>query len=199
MIHKSYFKVPEGYESLESFNAVLEKDIRNHPTLTWEPLDRVTRGGAVTQDILLKSSISIAIFEQALRSAIDDYRDSLLQNSDHPFYARFPKKYRLTLIASILKAKGRHPPHIHESSWLSGVYYVRIPSSVNNSSDNHEGWLEFGKPDYPLPDGFTPDVTVVKPEEGTALFFPSYFFHGTIPFTGSEERIGIAFDVYPQE
>ena len=199
MIHKTHIKVPKSYDSLEKFNAKLEQDIRNHPTLTWEPLERVTRGGAVTKDILLKPSKSITAFKQMLRSAIDDYRDKIVQNPNHPFYSRIPKNYRLTLIASILKEKGRHPPHIHESSWLSGVYYVRIPTVVNDSSKHQAGWLEFGRPDYELPDGFTPEVTAVKPEAGAALFFPSYFFHGTIPFTGLEERIGIAFDVYPLE
>jgi hypothetical protein len=29
------------------------------------------------------------------------------------------------------------------------------------------------------------------------VFFPSYLFHGTNPFAGDEERIGIAFDAYP--
>ena len=199
MIHKSYIQVPKGYDSLQAFNAQLEKDIRNHATLTWEPLERVTSGGAVTKDILLRPSKSILAFEKTLRSAIDNYRDCLTHNSEHVFNSRVPKKYRLTFIASILKANGKHPPHIHEDSWLSGVYYVRIPSAVNDISDKREGWLEFGRPDYPVPDEFEPVVTAVKPEEGAALFFPSYYFHGTIPFTGSEERIGIAFDVYPQE
>ncbi len=199
MIHKTYFQVPKGFDSLQSFNVQLEKDIRNHATLTWEPLDRVTSGGAVTKDILLNPSKSILAFEKALRSAIDKYRDGLTHKSEHVFYSRLPKKYRITLIASILKENGKHPPHIHEDSWLSGVYYVRIPSAVNEMSDEREGWLEFGRPDYEVPDEFEPDVTAVKPEEGAALFFPSYFFHGTIPFTGSEERIGIAFDVYPLE
>ena len=197
MIHITHLKVPKGYDSLGNFNAKLEQDVRNHPTLTWEPLERVTRGGAVTKDILLKPTKSITAFKNVLSTAIDEYRDSLPHNTNHPFYARLPKKYRLTFIASILKAKGRHPPHIHESSWLSGVYYVRVPSVVNDLSDDHAGWLEFGKPDYPFPQDFDPFVTARKPEEGSALFFPSYFFHGTIPFTGSDERIGIAFDVYP--
>jgi len=199
MIHKTSIQVPKEYDSLESFNAKLEEDVRNHSTLTWEPLERVTSGGAVTKDILLNPSKSILAFEKTLRSAIDSYRDSLVYNNNHVFYSRLPKKYRLTLIASILKAKGKHPPHVHESSWLSGVYYVSVPSAVNNLYDRREGWLEFGRPDYVLPDDFIPEVTAVKPEEGVALFFPSYFFHGTIPFTGPEERIGIAFDVYPLE
>ena len=75
---------------------------------------------------------------------------------------------------------------------------VKIPAIVNNSSDDNAGWLEFGRPDYPLPKDFDPIVTARMPDEGSALFFPSYFFHGTIPFTGTEDRIGIAFDVYPQ-
>ena len=197
LIHKTHVDIPKNFDSLESFNAQLEKDIRNHPTLTWEPLERVTRGGAVTKDILLNPTKSIKAFKQTLSAAINKYRDTLSAEANHPFYSRIPKKYRLTLIASILKEKGKHPPHIHESSWLSGVYYVNIPSVINNKSDEHAGWLEFGNPDYLLPANFTSRTTVVKPEEGAAVFFPSYFFHGTIPFTGSDERIGIAFDVYP--
>ncbi len=199
MIHKTNIEVPKNYESLDNFNTKLVQDIRNHPTLTWEPLERVTRGGAVTKDILLKPSKTISAFKKMLCLAIDEYRNNLPYDANHPFYSRSPKKYRLTLIASILKANGRHPPHIHESSWLSGVYYVRIPTEVNDVSGDKAGWLEFGKPDFVLPEGYAPKATAIKPEEGAALFFPSYFFHGTIPFTGSEERIGIAFDVYPLE
>ena len=29
------------------------------------------------------------------------------------------------------------------------------------------------------------------------LIFPSYFWHGTIPFESGEDRIGVAFDVEP--
>ena len=199
LIHKANIEIPREFDSLESFNLKIEDEIRNHKTLTWEPLERVTTGGAVTKDILLKPTKAILAFEKILRNAIDEYRDNLSYDESHPFYSRIPKKYHLTLIASILKEKGKHPPHIHESSWLSGCYYVRTPPAVDSAADKREGWLEFGRPDYELPSGFSPDVTAVKPEEGTALFFPSYFFHGTIPFAGTEERIGIAFDVYPLE
>ena len=29
------------------------------------------------------------------------------------------------------------------------------------------------------------------------VLFPSYFYHRTVPFTGTDERISIAFDVRP--
>ncbi len=197
MIQKVYLEVPSEFDSIESFNDKLEQEIRNHPTLTWEPLERVTHGGAVTKDILLQPSKVITAFEKSLRKAINHRIKNVRHDPNHPFLGRAPAQYRLTLIASILRAKGWHPPHIHESSWLSGVYYVRVPSEVDASSAEHAGWLQFGEPDYKMPENYTPDVTVVKPEEGAAVTFPSYFFHGTIPYAEDGERIGIAFDVYP--
>ena len=199
MIGKTHINIPQGFSSLQEFNDKLEQEIRNHSTLTWEPLERVTHGGAVTKDMLLRPSKIIKTFEQALRNVINARIDSIRQNANHPFLSRVPDKYRLTLIASILRPQGWHPPHIHESSWLSGVYYVKVPAVVDEDSAEHPGWLQFGKPDYRLPESYRPDVTAIKPEEGAAVTFPSYFFHGTIPYEKDGERIGIAFDVYPSD
>jgi hypothetical protein len=55
-----------------------------------------------------------------------------------------------------------------------------------------------GVPDYKLPEGFTPERRTVRPEPGLAVFFPSYVFHSTLPYEGEGERLGIAFDVYPE-
>jgi hypothetical protein len=33
------------------------------------------------------------------------------------------------------------------------------------------------------------------PKVGQLILFPSYFYHATIPFTGSGRRVSIAFDV----
>ena len=40
-----------------------------------------------------------------------------------------------------------------------------------------------------------PETRLIEPEEGLMLLFPSYMFHRTLPFSGSGERISIAFDV----
>ena len=197
MLSKVHLSVPVEFGSLKSFNSKLEHDIRKHPSLAWEPLDRVTHGGAVTKDISINPSPTIKAFESLLRQSINERINQLSHQSDHPFYSRIPKQYNLTLIASILRAQGWHPPHIHESSWLSGVYYVKVPSIVNTSKVDHEGWLQFGVPDFELPENWLLDTTVIKPEQGTIVSFPSYFFHGTIPYCDDDERIGIAFDVYP--
>jgi len=197
MINLVDLEVPSRYKGLNQFNDALAKVIREHPTLVWEPYNRVTTGGAVTGDMLLYPSQAIKTFERALRRAIDDYCESVVEIPGHPLLGRVPKKYSLTLIASILVAGGHHPAHIHESAWLSGVYYVKVPDIVSGDYSKHAGWLEFGRPDYPVTSRFELDTTARQPRAGLALFFPSYYFHGTIAFAGNEERIGIAFDVYP--
>jgi hypothetical protein len=35
----------------------------------------------------------------------------------------------------------------------------------------------------------------VKPEPGLLVLFPSYIWHGTVPFTSEEKRLSCAFDI----
>jgi uncharacterized protein (TIGR02466 family) len=196
MIRKAQIGTPPGFDDAVSFNEALVADIRAHPTLIWEPHDRVTRGGAVTRDLLETPNPTIMCLERALRVAINEFTESLPFDASHPFFGTTPKTYTLTLIASVLKAGGHHPSHIHEGAWLSGVYYASVPSVVSGHDGDHPGWLEFGRPDCDPPLDCELQVGAVAPEAGTVVMFPSYFFHHTIPYQGFEERIGVAFDAY---
>lgn len=194
-------EAPPGSGDIETFNAALARAVREAPSLVWEPPNRVTRNGAVTQDLLAAPCRPIRAMERALRAAIDRYCETLAPEPESPFLARIPRRYRLTFIASILKAGGRHPPHVHEGAWLSGVYHVVVPAQIGgDGADDAErgGWLEFGRPDHDLPEGSAFRCDSRPPKAGTALLFPSYVFHGTLPFEGPGERIGIAFDAYPE-
>lgn len=196
MIRRARIRTPPGFDDVEFFDEALIADIRAHSSLIWEPYDRVTRGGLVTRDLLESPPRTITSLERALRVAIDEFRESLPIEPSHPFFGTAPEAYRLTLIASILKAGGHHPSHIHEGAWLSGVYYAAVPDVINCSDESHAGWLEFGRPDCDMPVGYQLQVSAIAPEAGTVVMFPSYFFHHTIPYQGSGERIGVAFDVY---
>jgi len=37
----------------------------------------------------------------------------------------------------------------------------------------------------------------VRPAVGTLVLFPSYFWHGTVPFSGAPARLTVAFDAVP--
>lgn len=196
MIRKAQMATPSAFDDIGSFNQALIADIRNHASLIWEPYDRVTRGGSVTKDLLESPTKAITSLEAALRTTIEEFKKSLPGGPDHPFFATPPEAYRLTLIASILKPAGHHPSHIHEGAWLSGVYYAYVPAVITDNDDSHAGWLEFGRPDCDVPAGCELQTWAVAPNAGAVVMFPSYFFHHTIPYRGSEERIGVAFDVY---
>ena len=59
-----------------------------------------------------------------------------------------------------------------------------------------QGWLKFGEPPYEL--GLkTPICRTLQPRPGTLVLFPSYLWHGTIPFHAEQARTTIAFDVVP--
>lgn len=196
MVVKAQIRAPSPFDDIDTFNDALIADIRAHPSLIWEPPDRVTRGGSVTKDLLESPTVTVKSLEQALRVAIDEFRNSLPADSSHPFFGTTPEAYRLTLIASILKAGGHHPSHIHEGAWLSGVYYVNVPKVISEGDEGHAGWLEFGRPDCEIPAGCELKISAVAPEPGAVVIFPSYFFHHTIPYQDASERIGVAFDAY---
>jgi hypothetical protein len=56
------------------------------------------------------------------------------------------------------------------------------------------GWLKFGEPDIDLG---LPQHHAVQPRPGRLVLFPSYFWHGTVPFEDTAPRLTVAFDVRP--
>ena len=80
---------------------------------------------------------------------------------------------------------------------MSSAYYARLPVSDEAARRNHEGWIEFGRP----PAMFNLDLDarrVVEPRPGRLVLFPSYLWHGTIPFAaGTGDRLTAAFDFQP--
>ena len=173
---------PPGSGDIEAFNKALAAAVREAPTLVWEPLNRVTRDGAVTEDMLAAPSRTIRSLERALRVAIDGYRETLVPERESPFLARIPRRYRLTLIASILTAGGRHPPHVHEGAWLSGVYYVAVPLA----DDGRLGRLARIRPARPRP--ARRQRFPVRQPPAARRHGGSSPLNGTVPFEGPGER-----------
>jgi hypothetical protein len=62
-------------------------------------------------------------------------------------------------------------------------------------NDNH-GWLKFGESNLGLGGDDRPE-RFVKPVVGQLVLFPSYMWHGTVPFQSAADRLTIAFDVVP--
>ena len=72
---------------------------------------------------------------------------------------------------------------------------MSLPSALEDQAQR-QGWLKFGQSHLSLGNEDMPEH-FVKPEVGYLVLFPSYFWHGTVPFESSADRLTIAFDVVP--
>jgi uncharacterized protein (TIGR02466 family) len=188
--------VPPDFGSLVEFNSALAAEMRAHPSLLWEPALKTTRGGYLSADLAQQPTPVYRVFEQLLRTKLDDLIGKLPTDSRHPVFSRKATNYRLHVWATVLDAEGYQDSHLHAGAWLSGVYYVELPRTLGATAEDHAGWIEFGRPPGEYQGLRRPPlVQAVQPRAGSLVLFPSYFFHRTIPFPAGGQRISIAFDI----
>jgi hypothetical protein len=188
---------PAGFDSLEHFNRAFANELT--PLHRWQqrPLEQSLRGGTQTANNLPFDNPVIAAFFAMLDAPIRDYIARLDHSRDHPTDHRKRAAYRFAGSWSVrLQTGGFHLNHVHPMGWLSSAYYIDVPPDLDDAQSK-EGWLKFGEPDMPMP-GCAPDH-FVAPESGMLVLFPSYLWHGTVPFHRGEQRLTAAFDVVPDE
>lgn len=198
LIQSRVLAVPAGYRSLSEFNDALAGHVRSHPTLKSEPVNNATRYGMHTDNLLANPSGPVPALAKIIDAAVTDYLQSLPLESDHPYLAHRPTGFKLLMWSVVMNSQGHQLPHMHPDGWVSGVYYVKLPGEVRDASGKQDGWIEFGRPLRELTGSRESAVRTVRPEEGMVVLFPSYFYHQTIPFESSEQRICIAFDAVPR-
>jgi hypothetical protein len=74
---------------------------------------------------------------------------------------------------------------------------VDLPGLIFQADRGHEGWLRFGEPSPELRIRSNPVLRDYQPGYGRIILFPSYFYHGTVPFRTEATRICVSFDVEP--
>lgn len=193
--------LPPGTAALTRFNSDLAAAVKAHDSLAYAPAGKATHGGSQSGE-LLGSGPLFEIFEAALRDGIARYVAALPWDPAHPFLAQRLRDYALTAWGVVLDSGGHQQAHVHPSGWLSGVYYVTLPEDMDGadadpqSGDPQAGWLEFGPADPRYRLTRPGERFAVRPEPGSMVIFPSYFWHGTRPFADRGQRISIAFDVW---
>ena len=185
---------PNGYANMAEFNAALKESLQRLHVLETHPLDQSLRHGSqTTRSLLAVDDPVIKLYLQALEAPIRAYI-ATMQKPHHPWSGRKTEHFKFSGCWSVkLKPNGYHVNHLHPAGWISSAYYVSLPE-VTKAGESQEGWIKFGEPRWPTPKCGAEKV--VQPKEGRLVLFPSYMWHGTIPFSQGE-RLTAPFDVVP--
>ena len=186
---------PDGWPDLDSYLAELAGTLRGLHRLKTHPLDQSLRHGTQTSmDLLVSEEPTVRAFFKAIDGPIRRHM-ALLGSGDDPLRRRNTGAYRIKGAWSVqLQPDGYHADHLHPDGWLSSACYIALPDAVEGAG--REGWIQFGRPGIPTAPALDAQH-FIKPEPGLLALFPSYMWHGTVPFSGDQTRLTIAFDVVP--
>jgi tetratricopeptide (TPR) repeat protein len=188
---------PPGFSDMESFNAELNASLdRLHPK-SRELIDQSLRGGTQTPGHLFPAGLPlVTALKQRIDEAVARYIAELEEDAAHPLLSRRGKAFRYSgSWSSRLGDSGFHVNHVHPDGWISSCYYVAVPEAVKDETAR-QGWIKFGEP--PINVALkNPIRRTIQPVPGRLVLFPSYTWHGTVPFHDRAARTTIAFDVVP--
>jgi pentatricopeptide repeat protein len=191
-----------GADEIAALNRGLAEFAAREAGMLEDPAQYATyKGWHSTTNLAGAGNAAVGALERAIRRAFEA-RLARLSEEDpaHPFVRAAPKDYALDLWCVRLSGGGgKMLPHIHLAGWLSGVYYVEVPSVVDDPDAGRAGWIEFGPPRADIKLARRPLARAVKPEPGALLTFPSYFWHDTVPLPAgnTEQRLIFSWDYQP--
>ena len=130
--------------------------------------------------------------EKILKTEIESYF-SARQYDSNLYITKRPTNYSLMGWYILMEKNGKLSWHHHPSGWLSGSFYINIPTSKGS-----EAAIEFSLHGNELPiinQKIPTKLCNVK--AGDLVLFPSSLFHRTVPFHSDDTRLCIAFDLKP--
>lgn len=190
---------PAGFASMSDFLAELRNALVPLHQSGRQPLLQSVRQGSQTAGRLFgRQDPVIALARSSLKATVCNWLQQLPDEKQHPFLCR--RSDDVSIVGSwsvLLRNSGHHANHIHSEGWLSSAFYVSLPDVGPDGMESLPGALQLGKPMKELGLELDP-LRVITPRQGWLALFPSYMWHGTIPFHGhGAERLSIAFDMQP--
>lgn len=195
LVSAQIIDTPPGWSDLSAYLADLQAALLAQHAYQNHPLGQSLRHGTQTPvDLTLVDDPAIRAFFTAIDGPIRRHLARLGQGGD-PVRRRNSGDYRLNGCWSVRLAPGGfHEHHIHPKGWYSSACYIEVPPVVD--AGGREGWLALAQPPFPTPQPLAP-LRYEKPEPGKLALFPSCLWHGTVPFTGDQPRLSVAFDIVP--
>ena len=117
----------------------------------------------------------------------------------------YPIDWSLHGWANVNRLGDYHDPHNHPHSYLSGTYYVQVPTDrapLKSRKDARPGAISFYDPRGPAVnmsairvDPYIDPEHTVMPQPGQILLWPAFLLHFVHPNLSETPRISISFNV----
>ena len=193
---------PAEYPDVAAYLDSLSTSLQRMHRADREPIHQSVRNGSQTSGRLFgqEDPVIVATATVLNRAAARWLRTlpTPVSARSHPFLSRANHELHFVGSWSVkLRSSGRHANHIHNEGWMSSAFHVALPACIRDGGpESREGWIQFGQPMEEL--GLAlPPRRLVRPRAGYLALFPSYMWHGTIPFEDETPRMTIAFDMQP--
>lgn len=197
MVLSALIETPAGWPDLDSFLAELTAHLEalHNPHGHRLLYQSLRQGTETTQDLARSRDPVIQALFGAFAAPIARYRNHIGQGADalrrrNRGTTRFNGGWSVRL-----HRDGYHTSHVHPRGWISSACYVQLPDCMQ-AGHTAEGILSFGAPGM-LTAPSLPAELSVRPAVGLLVLFPSYFWHGTLPFHAEQPRLTVAFDAVP--
>jgi len=152
-------------------------------------------GTETSQDLTRSTDPAIQGLFRSFAAPIERYLAHIGRGGD-PLRRRIRSRWRFNGSWSVrLRTSGYHTNHVHPRGWISSACYIALPDGMSEAG-SPAGTLTFGEPGIATTPPLGAEYSV-RPRAGMLLLFPSYFWHGTVPFHGDQARLTVAFDVVP--
>jgi Flp pilus assembly protein TadD len=189
---------PQPWRDLPSFLADLRLSLnRLHNPQGHALLFQSLRNGTeTTQDLSRSADPVIQALFSAFAAPIRHYIEHIGAGSD-PLRHRNNGRWRFNGSWSVrLHSSGYHANHTHPRGWISSACYIELPECMSDER-TEQGVLTFGEPGITTTPALGAEYSV-RPRVGMLVLFPSYFWHGTVPFRSNQPRLTVAFDAVPE-
>jgi predicted Zn-dependent protease len=190
-VWSSLLDTPQGWPSLDAYVADVAAALKSLHAYREHPFNQSLRHGSQAVNILQQDQTALRALPEALNGPIRRRLKELGRGED-PVRSRNTGYHAFQGMWSVrLRPGGYHVNHVHPQGWLSSACYVETVEPKDK-----EGWIKFGEPGLKTTPPLAPEH-FVEPKPGLLVLFPSYMWHGTVPFTGEKSRLTFAFDLVP--
>ncbi len=195
LVKEYHFDSIGDFDDVTSFCIVLKSYLETLHSANQQPLEQTLYKGTQTKANLFDNKNElIQLFVEKASLCIEDYKHQIQRIPGiSPGLKNLEQFYFSGSWSVKLREQGFHVSHVHPMGRLSCCFYIDLPVIVEES-DEHQGWFKVGEPNLDLEPKLEAQ-RFVKPTVGKLVIFPSYMWHGTVPFHTDESRLTIAFDV----